>query len=82
MLQSLLAKPSKLYGVVLTPTRELAFQVKENIEALSESLPYPIIRFHRCFVMLLDNVYCNLMGLISIIVSIYYGKYFCHHDLN
>ncbi|KAF2357758.1 DEAD/DEAH box helicase domain [Trinorchestia longiramus] len=35
MLQALLAKPSKLFAVVLTPTRELAFQVKENIEALS-----------------------------------------------
>uniref|UniRef100_A0A2P2I5R0 RNA helicase n=1 Tax=Hirondellea gigas TaxID=1518452 RepID=A0A2P2I5R0_9CRUS len=34
MLQRLYANPVKYFGLVITPTRELAFQVKEHIEAL------------------------------------------------
>lgn len=34
MLQLLLAKPQRFFSVVLTPTRELAFQVKDHIQAL------------------------------------------------
>ncbi|KAA0202277.1 hypothetical protein HAZT_HAZT001885 [Hyalella azteca] len=43
MLQALLAKPSKLFAVVLTPTRELAFQVKDNIEALSSRFGVKVV---------------------------------------
>ncbi|EFA78288.1 putative RNA helicase [Heterostelium album PN500] len=34
MLQALLAKPSGLFGLVLAPTRELAVQISDQIEAL------------------------------------------------
>lgn len=34
LLQSLLENPQRLFGLVLTPTRELAFQIAEQIEAL------------------------------------------------
>ena len=38
MLQALLAKPQALYAVVVTPTRELAVQVAEHIEALGATI--------------------------------------------
>ena len=34
MLQQLLENPQRLFGLVLTPTRELAFQISEQVEAL------------------------------------------------
>ncbi len=34
MLHSLLSNPQRLFGLILTPTRELAFQISEQIEAL------------------------------------------------
>jgi ATP-dependent RNA helicase DDX47/RRP3 len=38
MLQSLLENPQRLFGLVLTPTRELAFQIGEQFEALGKSI--------------------------------------------
>ena len=38
MLQALLAKPQALFAVVVTPTRELAVQVAEHIEALGATI--------------------------------------------
>ena len=38
MLQGLLEKPQALYAVVVTPTRELAVQVAEHIEALGATI--------------------------------------------
>ncbi|KAI9562499.1 hypothetical protein GHT06_009937 [Daphnia sinensis] len=38
MLNSLLAHPQRLFGLILTPTRELAFQISEQIEALGSSI--------------------------------------------
>ena len=38
MLQSLLENPQRLFGLVLTPTRELAFQIAEQFEALGKSI--------------------------------------------
>ena len=38
MLQALLAKPQSLFAVVVTPTRELAVQVAEHIEALGSTI--------------------------------------------
>ena len=37
-LQSLLENPQRLFGLVLTPTRELAFQIAEQFEALGKSI--------------------------------------------
>lgn len=34
MLQALLANPSPLFGLVVTPTRELAFQIGDHITSL------------------------------------------------
>ena len=34
LLQALMSKPQKLFGLVLTPTRELAYQIKEQFDAL------------------------------------------------
>jgi len=38
ILHALLANPQKLFGLVLTPTRELAFQISEQFEALGASI--------------------------------------------
>ena len=38
ILQTLLANPQRLYALVLTPTRELAFQISEQFEALGSSI--------------------------------------------
>ena len=38
MLQALLDKPQRLFGLVLTPTRELAFQIAEQFESLGKSI--------------------------------------------
>ncbi|EFX75153.1 hypothetical protein DAPPUDRAFT_226459 [Daphnia pulex] len=38
MLHSLLSNPQRLFGLILTPTRELAFQISEQIEALGSSI--------------------------------------------
>ncbi|XP_063283653.1 probable ATP-dependent RNA helicase DDX47 [Pelobates fuscus] len=38
ILQSLLESPQRLYALVLTPTRELAFQISEQFEALGSSI--------------------------------------------
>ncbi|XP_054606834.2 probable ATP-dependent RNA helicase DDX47 isoform X2 [Nothobranchius furzeri] len=38
ILQSLLASPQRLHTLVLTPTRELAFQISEQFEALGSSI--------------------------------------------
>jgi len=34
MLHALLSNPQRLFGLILTPTRELAFQISEQVEAL------------------------------------------------
>ncbi|XP_059809608.1 probable ATP-dependent RNA helicase DDX47 isoform X3 [Hypanus sabinus] len=38
ILQALLEKPQRLFALVLTPTRELAFQISEQFEALGSSI--------------------------------------------
>jgi len=38
VLHTLLANPQRLYALVLTPTRELAFQISEQFEALGSSI--------------------------------------------
>lgn len=38
ILQSLLERPQKLFALVLTPTRELAFQIAQQFEALGTSI--------------------------------------------
>ena len=38
LLQALLEKPQRFFGLVLTPTRELAFQIAEQFEALGKSI--------------------------------------------
>ncbi|GLH00374.1 uncharacterized protein GBIM_06771 [Gryllus bimaculatus] len=38
ILQSLLANPQRYFALVLTPTRELAFQISEQFEALGSSI--------------------------------------------
>ncbi|KAM9327010.1 putative ATP-dependent RNA helicase DDX47 [Gastrophryne carolinensis] len=38
ILQTLLESPQRLYALVLTPTRELAFQISEQFEALGSSI--------------------------------------------
>ncbi|EDV28314.1 uncharacterized protein TRIADDRAFT_21567, partial [Trichoplax adhaerens] len=38
ILQALLDKPQRLFALILTPTRELAFQISEQIEALGSSI--------------------------------------------
>lgn len=36
VLQALISRPQRLFALVLTPTRELAFQIKEQFEALGK----------------------------------------------
>ena len=38
ILHALLKNPQKLFALVLTPTRELAFQISEQFEALGTSM--------------------------------------------
>ncbi|VDK70835.1 unnamed protein product [Anisakis simplex] len=38
ILQALLDSPQKLFALVLTPTRELAFQIAEQFDALGSSI--------------------------------------------
>ena len=38
ILQALLENPQRLFGLVLTPTRELAYQISEQFEALGASI--------------------------------------------
>ena len=38
ILQALLDAPQRLFALVLTPTRELAFQIAEQFEALGSSI--------------------------------------------
>ncbi|XP_013385952.1 probable ATP-dependent RNA helicase DDX47 isoform X1 [Lingula anatina] len=38
ILQKLLENPQRLFGLILTPTRELAFQISEQFEALGSSI--------------------------------------------
>jgi superfamily II DNA/RNA helicase len=38
ILQTLLDSPQRLYALILTPTRELAFQISEQFEALGASI--------------------------------------------
>ncbi|XP_075689653.1 putative ATP-dependent RNA helicase DDX47 [Rhinoderma darwinii] len=38
ILQTLLESPQRLYALILTPTRELAFQISEQFEALGSSI--------------------------------------------
>ena len=40
VLQALLENPGRFFGLVLTPTRELAFQISEQFEALGESVGF------------------------------------------
>ena len=40
ILQALLANPTRLFAVVLAPTRELAFQIHEVFEALGSSISF------------------------------------------
>jgi len=37
ILQSLLEHPQRLFALILTPTRELAFQISEQFEALGKN---------------------------------------------
>ena len=38
LLQALLDKPQRFFGLVLTPTRELAFQIAEQFESLGKTI--------------------------------------------
>lgn len=38
ILQALLNNPQRLFALILTPTRELAFQISEQFEALGSSI--------------------------------------------
>ena len=38
IVQTLLDNPQRLYALILTPTRELAFQISEQFEALGASI--------------------------------------------
>ncbi|KAK7074058.1 putative ATP-dependent RNA helicase ddx47 [Halocaridina rubra] len=38
VLQALIARPQRLFALVLTPTRELAFQIKEQFDALGKAV--------------------------------------------
>lgn len=38
ILQALLTTPERLFALVLTPTRELAYQISEQFEALGSSI--------------------------------------------
>ena len=43
ILQALLETPQKLFACILTPTRELAFQISEQIEALGATIGKTVV---------------------------------------
>lgn len=45
ILQALLENPQRYFALILTPTRELAFQISEQFEALGEFLHLTLIFF-------------------------------------
>lgn len=46
MLNALLMNPQKLFGLILTPTRELALQIAEQVEALGKLFDSISINIH------------------------------------
>lgn len=51
LLQALLLQPQRCFGLILTPTRELAVQIKEQLDSLGGYL-----NFHLCFSFLQQPV--------------------------
>lgn len=49
IIQALLDKPSRLFALVLTPTRELAYQINEQFLALGAAFDIKCGKFHRSF---------------------------------
>lgn len=45
ILQALLESPQRYFALILTPTRELAFQISEQFEALGELLKMDFVKF-------------------------------------
>ena len=57
MLQNLLENPQRLFGLVLTPTRELAFQIAEQFEALGKAIGI------KCGVLVGNILFRNLITI-------------------
>lgn len=52
ILQALLESPQRYFALILTPTRELAFQISEQFEALGMYENYEIYKYshtHFCY---------------------------------
>jgi len=49
ILQALLDNPQKLFALILTPTRELAFQISEQIEALGSGIGVKCGKYFECY---------------------------------
>lgn len=45
ILNALIESPQKLFALILTPTRELAFQISEQFEALGASIGLYVCKF-------------------------------------
>lgn len=53
ILQALLETPQKLFALILTPTRELAYQISEQFEALGATIG---IKCGRYFLSILSDI--------------------------
>lgn len=56
ILQELMGQPQKLFACVLTPTRELAFQIAEQFQALGSSIGLLVGKFLNYYTRLMINV--------------------------
>lgn len=65
ILQALLETPQKLFALVLTPTRELAYQISEQFEALGTTIGIKCGKFWSC------HVGTFLILLFSVVRSVY-----------
>lgn len=54
VLQALLKKPQRLFALVLTPTRELAFQISEQFDALGAIIG--VKTGNNCYLMYVINL--------------------------
>jgi len=54
ILQALLENPQRYFALILTPTRELAFQIAEQFEALGKTCT--IIYSYACFCVFLYHI--------------------------
>ena len=66
ILQALLQNPQRFFALILTPTRELAFQISEQFEALGKETTFRYLK-HRYF-----EIFLLIFFVLLILLSAYF----------